>query len=131
MECSKYDYTHYTILFNAFVYCQIFNELNARSIFDDWNIFRGLHKNPLFAAVIVITVILQFLIVETGAEFTKTAHLSSKEWLISVALGAIALPLGVLMRFIPVKENPSSFCGYATPKEQRLSSSAPGGGPNV
>ncbi|CAN0444769.1 unnamed protein product, partial [Ectocarpus sp. 12 AP-2014] len=76
---------------------------NARSIFDDWNIFRGLHKNPLFAAVIVITVILQFLIVETGAEFTKTAHLSSKEWLISVALGAIALPLGVLMRFIPVK----------------------------
>lgn len=40
-----------------------------------------------------------------GAEFTKTAHLSSREWLITVALGAIALPLGVFMRFIPVKVN--------------------------
>lgn len=38
-----------------------------------------------------------------GAEFTKTAHLSSREWLITVALGVIALPLGVFMRFIPVK----------------------------
>lgn len=38
-----------------------------------------------------------------GSEFTKTAHLSTNEWLITVALGAIALPLGVFMRFIPVK----------------------------
>ncbi|CAM9967053.1 unnamed protein product [Hapterophycus canaliculatus] len=103
MECDKEDYTHYTILFNAFVFCQIFNELNARSIFDDWNVLRGMHKNPLFVAVIIITVVLQYLIVEMGSEFTKTAHLSSREWLITVALGFIALPLGVVMRFIPVK----------------------------
>eukprot|EP00752_Nemacystus_decipiens_P003489 g3222.t1 len=130
VECEQEDYTHYTILFNAFVFCQIFNELNARSIFDDWNILRGLHKNPLFIGVIIVTTLLQYLIVEMGAEFTKTAHLSSREWLITVALGAIALPLGVFMRFIPVKENPTSFSGYATPNEQRLLS-ARGDGHNV
>jgi magnesium-transporting ATPase (P-type) len=28
--CVQADYTHYTIVFNAFVFCQIFNEFNAR-----------------------------------------------------------------------------------------------------
>lgn len=45
----------------------------------------------------------QVVIIEFGADFTKTAPLSVREWLISAALGAIALPLGALMRFIPVK----------------------------
>eukprot|EP00903_Cladosiphon_okamuranus_P006006 g5926.t1 len=130
MDCEEEDYTHYTILFNAFVFCQVFNELNARSIFDEWNILNGLQKNPLFVGVIIVTTILQYLIVEMGAEFTKTAHLSSREWLITVALGAIALPLGVFMRFIPVKEDPASFSGYATPEEQRLLT-ARGDGHNV
>lgn len=59
LDCDAEDYTHYTILFNAFVFCQIFNEFNARSIFDQWNVFKGLSKNPLFFAIIIITTILQ------------------------------------------------------------------------
>ena len=31
--CVQADYTHYTIVFNAFVFCQVFNEFNARYIF--------------------------------------------------------------------------------------------------
>ncbi|CAN0162222.1 unnamed protein product, partial [Laminaria digitata] len=48
-----------SILFNVFVFCQIFNEFNARSIFDDWNAFKGISKNPLFFAIILITTGLQ------------------------------------------------------------------------
>lgn len=46
-------------MFNAFVFAQVFNEFNARSIFDEWNVLKGLHKNPIFMAIIVITIGLQ------------------------------------------------------------------------
>ena len=105
------DYTHYTFMFNAFVWCQLFNEFNARRINSDWNVFHGLFTNWLFVAVIFATIGLQFFIVEVGGEFTKTTGLSWELWLWSIALGLIALPLGVLMRFIPVKESEASFAG--------------------
>lgn len=45
----------------------------------------------------------QIVIIELGGEFTKTTSLSVRQWWISSALGAIALPVGFLMRFIPIK----------------------------
>mmetsp|Transcript_3446 Transcript_3446/g.8007 ORF Transcript_3446/g.8007 Transcript_3446/m.8007 type:complete len:1159 (-) Transcript_3446:319-3795(-) len=114
LKCEEEDFTHYTIIFNAFVWCQIFNEFNARSIGDDMNVFRGLHKNPIFAAVIVITVGLQIFIVEVGGLFTKTSPLNVTQWLVSAAIGLVALPVGLLMRLIPATEDPASF---ASPPE--------------
>ena len=35
--------------------------------------------------------------------------LSVNEWLITVALGALSLPVGVMMRFIPMEEDPNDF----------------------
>jgi Ca2+-transporting ATPase len=32
---------HFTIVFNTFVFCQIFNEINARNIGNEMNVFRG------------------------------------------------------------------------------------------
>lgn len=107
------DYTHYTFMFNAFVFCQLFNEFNARRINSDWNVFKGLHTNWLFLTVIVITVALQVFIVEVGGAFTKTTGLSFELWIWSVIMGSVALPIGFLMRFIPVEEDPRSFAGYA------------------
>ena len=109
LKCEAYDFTHYTIIFNAFVWCQIFNELNARSISDEWNVFAGLHKNPIFIGVIVVTVALQIFIVELGGLFTKTVGLTVMQWVITAAIGAGAIPIGLLMRLFPVKEDPSNF----------------------
>lgn len=61
LDCESEDYTHYSILFNAFVFAQIFNEFNARSIFDEWNVLKGMSKNLLFMAIIFITIGLQVL----------------------------------------------------------------------
>ncbi|KAJ1429225.1 P-type ATPase [Sesbania bispinosa] len=47
-----------TLIFNAFVMCQIFNEFNARKP-DEMNVFRGVTKNRLFMGIIGITFILQ------------------------------------------------------------------------
>lgn len=112
LKCEQADYVHYSIIFNAFVFCQICNEFNARSILNEWNVLKGIHRNPMFLSIIFITIALQICVIELGAEFTKTAHLSPTQWLISAALGVITIPLGILMRFIPVQESPEDFVGY-------------------
>lgn len=88
---------------------QLFNEFNARSITDEWWVWGGLHKNPIFIGVIIVSLALQIMIVEVGSDFTKTSPLTINQWLVSSALGFCAVPVGILMRFIPIKEDPASF----------------------
>ncbi|RZC00666.1 Calcium-transporting ATPase 9, plasma membrane-type isoform C [Glycine soja] len=47
-----------TLIFNAFVLCQIFNEFNARKP-DEMNVFRGVTNNKLFMGIVGVTFILQ------------------------------------------------------------------------
>jgi len=100
---------HFTLIFNFFVFCQVFNELNARSIGDSADIFSGLGSNLMFLAVLAFTVLAQYGIVEFGGDFTKTAPLSLDQWLRTVGLASVTLPLGVAMRYVPVSEDPNDF----------------------
>jgi len=109
LSCNKFSYVHGSIIFNAFIFCQFFNEYTARSIFDDWNCFRGVLDNYVFLIVSVVTAGCQVFLIEVGGEFVKTTPLTLDQWLITIALGAIGIPLGFLMRFIPIKEDPNSF----------------------
>ena len=59
---------HFTIIFNAFVMMTLFNEVNARKIHGQRNVFDGLNRNPLFIGIWIGTVISQV--------FTVTALLS-------------------------------------------------------
>eukprot|EP00981_Chlorochromonas_danica_P002747 scaffold537_cov180-Ochromonas_danica.AAC.52 len=109
LECKKEDYTHNTIIFNTFIFCQVFNEYNARSIFDEWNAFKNIQHNPIFIFITLITIGFQIILVNFGGDFLKTTPLSIEQWLITVALGAISLPMGVFMRVFPIAEDPNSF----------------------
>ncbi len=53
-----------SVLFNAFIWMQIFNEICARRINDEYDFFVGLEKSPVFVAVIVITIVLQIIIMQ-------------------------------------------------------------------
>ena len=64
--------------------------------------------NPMFL-IIVVSIIVQIIFVQFFGNYTKTAGLSLTHWGISVAIGAGSVPLGVLMRFIPVKEDDNTF----------------------
>jgi Ca2+-transporting ATPase len=90
----------------------VFNEFNARSIGDKVNVFSGLHKNAIFPAVVVITIGLQILIVEVGGKFTSTTGLTIEHWGWSILMGFGSTPIGMLMRFIPVKDDPKTFANY-------------------
>jgi len=109
------DHTHFTIIFNAFVWCQIFNEFNARRINNDWNVLKGIHTNAMFIMVIILSAGMQIFIVEVGGSFTKTIGLKLDHWWISILYALITLPLGFIMRFIPITDDPSDFGGYDDP----------------
>ena len=106
VEHSK---VHLTIIFNTFVFCQVFNEINARSIGDEMNIFKGLGKSPLFIGIIIFTVLAQYGIVEFGGDFVRTVNLTPDQWIKCILLGALSLPLGGVMRLIPVQDSASDF----------------------
>uniref|UniRef100_A0A914Y9U5 Cation-transporting P-type ATPase C-terminal domain-containing protein n=1 Tax=Panagrolaimus superbus TaxID=310955 RepID=A0A914Y9U5_9BILA len=78
---------HFTIVFNTFVMMTLFNELNARKIYGERNVFKGLFTNPLFCSIWISTMIGQFLIVQYGGSWFSTASLSFEQWFICLALG--------------------------------------------
>ena len=100
--------THYTCIFNTFVWLQVFNKLNARKIRDQLNIFDGLLESKLALSMLAIIILGQVFLVEIGAvaeAVTSTVPLSWSQWLISIGLGATSIPLGKLMLF-------THTCGY-------------------
>jgi len=93
-----------TVIFNTFVLMQVFNEFNARFLYDEINLFKNLFKNSIFWIVIAITLVLQVLIVEFAGLFASTSHLSARMWLGCIVFGFVVWPYGVMLRFIPVPE---------------------------
>ncbi|KAF9676463.1 hypothetical protein SADUNF_Sadunf08G0004600 [Salix dunnii] len=123
-----------TMIFNAFVLCQVFNEFNARKP-DEINVFKGVTKNRLFMGIVGFTVILQvscdcfsfglplpvfweltvpllialqIILIEFTGDFTTTVRLNWKQWLICVAIGTVSWPLAVVGKLIPVPKTPLS-----------------------
>lgn len=91
----------------------MFNEVNARSIDDTMNVFKGLFTNGLFMAIIVFTVAAQYAIVQFGGDFVRTVPLDADQWVKCILLGALSLPLGGLMRLIPVRESRADFAAVS------------------
>jgi len=46
---------HMTILFNTFVFMQLFNEVNARKIEDEYNVFSNMFKGKMFIGIWLTT----------------------------------------------------------------------------
>ncbi|MEM7678015.1 MAG: cation transporting ATPase C-terminal domain-containing protein, partial [Myxococcota bacterium] len=88
-----------TLVFNIFVFMQIFNEINARSTRFDRGVFVGLTQSSLFIAVLVVTVIAQVGIVQFGGELFRTTPLGLEHWLVSTGIGATVLVVGAAIRF--------------------------------
>ena len=90
-----------TLIFNTFVLCQVFNEFNARKL-EKMNIFKGIHNNKLFLAIIGITIILQVLMVELLKKFASTERLNWQQWGACIAIAVLSWPIGCLVKCIPV-----------------------------
>ncbi|KAG7319121.1 hypothetical protein KOW79_017595 [Hemibagrus wyckioides] len=92
---------HYTIIFNVFVMMQLFNEINARKIHGERNVFDGIHRNPIFCSVVLGTFILQIVIVQLGGKPFSCTALTLDQWLWCVFIGVGELLWGQLISAIP------------------------------
>jgi len=94
-----------TIVFNAFVYCQVFNEINARRVNGERNCYKGLFSNAMFVGIMLLIGLGQAILVVFTGQFmsvTPFPGINGIQWLVSLVLGALTLPLGFLATFIPV-----------------------------
>uniref|UniRef100_A0A8C2B296 Calcium-transporting ATPase n=1 Tax=Cyprinus carpio TaxID=7962 RepID=A0A8C2B296_CYPCA len=92
---------HYTIIFNVFVMMQLFNEINARKIHGERNVFEGIYRNPIFCCVVLGTFALQIIIVQFGGKPFSCTALTIDQWLWCVFIGVGELLWGQFISAIP------------------------------
>jgi Ca2+ transporting ATPase len=91
---------HYTIIFNTFVFMQVFNEINARKIgAREFNIFAGFFNNFLFLGIILATILVQVGLVQYGGQPVRTAPLTPKQHGLCIVIGLFSLIQGKLNIF--------------------------------
>ncbi|XP_027347345.1 putative calcium-transporting ATPase 7, plasma membrane-type isoform X2 [Abrus precatorius] len=90
-----------TLIFNSFVFCQVFNEINSREM-EEIDVFKGIWDNHVFVAVLGCTVFFQIVIVEYLGTFANTTPLSLVQWLFCLAVGYMGMPIAVRLKQIPV-----------------------------
>ncbi|KAJ8534237.1 hypothetical protein K7X08_007561 [Anisodus acutangulus] len=99
-------------IFNTFVFCQVFNEINCRDM-EKINVFRGIFGSWIFLGVIISIVVLQVVIVEFLGTFASTMPLSLELWLLSVLIGAVSLIVAVILKLITIEQrNTKHYDGY-------------------
>ncbi|XP_068205646.1 plasma membrane calcium-transporting ATPase 4-like [Palaemon carinicauda] len=91
---------HFTMVFNVFVMMTLFNEVNARKLHGEPNVFQGITKNPIFYVIWVVTFASQVLIVQFGGYAFQTRGLTLDQWLWCVFFGFLVLLWGQLMNLV-------------------------------
>jgi Ca2+-transporting ATPase len=89
-----------SIFFTVYVFFQVWNQINARSLTPEMSGFRGLFKNPTFMTIAATTAVVQVLIVSVpfvGRVFS-VEPLGWLDWLCIVAGTASVLVFGELLR---------------------------------
>ncbi|XP_049500425.1 plasma membrane calcium-transporting ATPase 3 isoform X10 [Panthera uncia] len=95
---------HYTIIFNTFVMMQLFNEINARKIHGERNVFHGIFSNPIFCTIVLGTFAIQIVIVQFGGKPFSCCPLSTEQWLWCLFVGVGELVWGQVIATIPTSQ---------------------------
>ncbi|KAJ3323148.1 Calcium-transporting ATPase 10, plasma membrane-type [Boothiomyces sp. JEL0866] len=92
-----------SLVFNVFIFCQVFNEINCRSITTDCNVFRNFFSNRIFIVIIILTIVGQIIIVEFGGIVFQidSSGLNGTGWAISFGVGFGSIIVGYLVRILP------------------------------
>ncbi|KAI9032755.1 PMCA-type calcium-translocating P-type ATPase [Phycomyces nitens] len=90
-----------TMVFNTFVFCQIFNQVNCRRIDNKFNVVKNIPNNPFFICIFIISVVGQAMIVQWGGPAFQTVPLDASQWCLSVLIGSFSLVIGVVLRLVP------------------------------
>lgn len=90
-----------TIVFNTFVWMQIFNEFNNRRLDNKLNIFEGVHRNAFFIVINIIMVAGQIMIIFVGGAAFQIKRIDGTQWAICILCALPCLLWAVVLRYIP------------------------------
>lgn len=94
----------FTMVFQSFVFMQIFNQVNARKLGErEFNVFKGFFNNCWFLLITLIEVGMQMFIVEYGGQFVQCAPLDTEQNIICLIIGAFSLIWGFVLKFVPAR----------------------------
>jgi len=96
------DYTarQVTIFFSIYVFFQVWNQINARSLTPAMSAFHGLGKNPTFLAIAGLVAVGQIVIVTFGGKVFNVEPLGVWDWLIVIASTSSVLAFAEIARRI-------------------------------
>ncbi|KAK4018212.1 hypothetical protein OUZ56_000280 [Daphnia magna] len=100
---------HFTIIFNTFVMMTLFNEINARKIHGQRNVFEGIFTNPIYYCIWIATAASQVLIVQFGGHAFSTAPLTIAQWAWCIFFGVGTLVWGQVVTTVPTSKIPKIF----------------------
>ena len=127
---------HFTIIFNTFVMMTLFNEINARKIHGQRNVFEGIFTNPIYYCIWIATAAsqvcflflismwrdsknskrftffslsYQVVIVQFGGHAFSTSPLTLAQWAWCIFFGAGTLVWGQLVTTVPTSKIPKIF----------------------
>ncbi|PWA81962.1 cation transporter/ E1-E2 ATPase family protein [Artemisia annua] len=90
-----------TLIFNSFVFCQLFNEVNSREM-EKIDVLNGIWNNNVFVSVLGATMVFQVIIIEFLGTFANTHPLTMMQWYYSILTGFLSMPIAVILKMIPV-----------------------------
>ncbi|EKV07250.1 Calcium-translocating P-type ATPase(PMCA-type),putative [Penicillium digitatum PHI26] len=90
-----------TVVFNTFVWMQIFNEFNNRRLDNKFNIFEGMFRNYWFLGINAIMIGGQIMIVFVGGQAFNVTRLSGTLWGVCLICSIACLPWAIILRLIP------------------------------
>ncbi|KAH6784744.1 calcium ATPase 2 [Perilla frutescens var. hirtella] len=86
-----------TVIFNTFVFCQLFNEVNSREM-EKVDVLEGILDNYVFVLVLGSTVVFQIIIIQYLGSFASTTPLTFMQWFFSIFIGFLGMPIAVFLK---------------------------------
>jgi P-type Ca2+ transporter type 2C len=90
-----------TMVFNTFVWMQIFNLFNNRRLDNKFNIFEGIHRNFYFIGINCIMIGGQIMIIFVGGRAFGITEINGVQWAICLICALPCLLWAVLIRLFP------------------------------
>ena len=90
-----------TVVFNTFVWMQIFNQFNNRRLDNHFNVFEGVHRNPYFIGISLIMIGGQVMIIFVGGAAFQIKRITGQQWAISILCALPCFLWAILLRCVP------------------------------
>ncbi|KAH7408098.1 hypothetical protein DE146DRAFT_362343 [Phaeosphaeria sp. MPI-PUGE-AT-0046c] len=92
-----------TVIFNSFVWMQIFNIFNNRRLDNKLNVLEGIFRNFFFIGIVVLIIGLQVAIIFVGGRpfQIKPGGIDGTQWAISIVTGFVCIPWAIGIRYFP------------------------------